>query len=38
MEDRELAEKLEAEADKMLSTYTAKADAVYGNVLAQLRG
>lgn len=37
MEDRALAKKLESEADKMLATYGAKADAVYGNVLKRLR-
>ena len=37
MKDRELAEKLEAEADEMLATYCAKADKIYEGVLSGLR-
>lgn len=37
MKDRELAEKLEAEADEMLTVYCAKADAIYEGVLSGLR-
>ncbi len=37
MADRAYAEKIEAEADDMLSVYCARADAVYGKVLKKLR-
>ena len=35
--DVEYAEKLNAEADRMISEYTAKADAIYERVLAELK-
>ena len=38
MADREHAQALEDECDKMLADYTAKADEVYGGVMNELRG
>ena len=37
LEDEEYAAKLNEEADGMIAEYTAKADAIYENVLAQLK-
>lgn len=38
MKDRELAERIDAEADEMLNEYTAKADQVFAQVNESLRG
>lgn len=37
MADRQLAQQLEAEADRMLQAYTVKADEVYARVFCELR-
>jgi len=37
MKDRQLAEKINSEADEMLCEYTVKADEVFASVFHQLR-